>query len=222
LRRSRRSFDRDARSLIILLVGSQDDEQQIRDRIRRAFYEDLFLMLSGGVDTQMTATEVAERHEEKMLMLGPVIERLHTEMLEPAVDMVFARCAEAGILPPPPPELEGNELQVEFVSVLAQAQRAIMTNGIDRFTANLGVIAQIKPEVLDRLDADRWADTYADALGVDPALVVPMEKAVLIRQARAEAQAQQIKVDQAQQIADAAGKVGMNADPMQMFSGYSQ
>lgn len=200
------------------------DNQDTRERIRQAFYSDLFLMLADGNNGQMTATEVAERHEEKMLMLGPVLERLHNELLEPSVDVTFERCLEAGILPPVPQELNGQELQIEFVSVLAQAQRAIQTNGIDRFTANLGVIAQIKPEVLDRLDADRWADVYADSLGVDPSLVVPAEKAALVRQQRAEAQAQQTRVDQAEQIASAAGKIGATApsggDMMQQLTGY--
>jgi hypothetical protein len=167
-----------------------EDIRDVRERIKGSFYADLFLMLANGANTTMTATEVAERHEEKLLMLGPVLERLHNEILDPLIEMAFSRMVEAGIVPPAPQEMQGMELNVEFVSMLAQAQRAIATNSVDRFVGNLGAVAQLKPEVLDKLDADRWADAYADMLGIDPELIVPGDKVALIRQARAEAQQQ--------------------------------
>jgi hypothetical protein len=178
-----------------------EDIRDVRERIKGSFYADLFLMLANGANTTMTATEVAERHEEKLLMLGPVLERLHNEILDPLIEMAFSRMVEAGIVPPAPQEMQGMELNVEFVSMLAQAQRAIATNSVDRFVGNLGAVAQLKPEVLDKLDADRWADAYADMLGIDPELIVPGDQVALIRQARAEAQQQ---AAQAEQMAQAA------------------
>ena len=177
----------------------------------------------------MTATEVSERHEEKMLMLGPVLERLNAELLDPLISMTFQRLVRANLLPEIPQELEGVDLNVEFVSILAQAQRAITTNAIDRFTQNLGVLVQIKPELADKFDADYWADCYADALGIDPQLVVPSDKVALIRQQRAEAQQQQAQMEQAQQMSQIAKNVsglegGMttptNAEAMSQFMGY--
>lgn len=203
------------------------DIQDVRQRIREAFYADLFLMLAGQPrDTRMTATEVAERHEEKMLMLGPVLERLHNEMLDPLVETTFARMMRAGVLPPPPPELQGADLNIEYVSMLAQAQQAVSTNSVDRFVLSLGQLAQIKPDVLDKLDADQWADTYSDALGIDPSLIVPSEKAALVRQARAKAQAQAQQAEQAPQAAQAAKALSQTdtqglTDVMSMFTGYS-
>lgn len=165
-----------------------EDIRDVRERIKASFYADLFLMLANGDLRNMTATEVAERHEEKLLMLGPVLERLHNEILDPLIEMTFSRMLEAGVVPSPPEELQGMDLNVEFVSMLAQAQRAVATNGVDRFVTNLGVVAQFKPEVLDKLDADRWADAYADMLGIDPELIVPGDQVALIRQQRAQAQ----------------------------------
>jgi hypothetical protein len=179
------------------------DIQDVRGRINAAFYADLFLMLSqdNPTMTRMTATEVAERHEEKMLMLGPVLERLHNELLNPLIDITFDAMIEAGIVPPPPPELEGQELNVELISILAQAQRAIATNGIDRFVGNMGNIAQFKPEVLDKFDADFWAESYSDMLGVDPKLIVPDEKVAMVRAQRAKAQQEAQQAAQAEQQA---------------------
>jgi hypothetical protein len=206
-----------------------EDIRDVRERIKGSFYADLFLMLANGANTTMTATEVAERHEEKLLMLGPVLERLHNEILDPLIEMAFSRMVEAGIVPPAPQEMQGMELNVEFVSMLAQAQRAIATNSVDRFVGNLGAVAQLKPEVLDKLDADRWADAYADMLGIDPELIVPGDKVALIRQARAEAQQQAAQAEQMAQAADSVQKLSaadtsqQNAltDITRNFSGYT-
>lgn len=205
------------------------DIQDVRERIRSSFYADLFLMLANQTDTRMTATEVAERHEEKLTMLGPTIERLHNEELMPLVDVAFSELAEAGALPAPPQELQGTDLNVEFVSMMAQAQRSIATNGVDRYVGNLGAIAQFKPDVLDKFDADRWADEYADMLGVDPSLIVPNDKVALVRKQRAESQQAAQQAAMANSMADTAQKLGNaptqrgNAlgDVMQQFTGYT-
>lgn len=211
----------------------QQDLFETRGRIGAAFYADLFLMLSNaGPNTRMTATEVAERHEEKLLMLGPVLERLHNELLDPLIDMTFRTMLEGGLLPPPPPELYGVDLNVEFVSMLAQAQKAIGTNSIDRFVGNLGVVAQMKPEVLDKVDFDKWADVYSDALGVDPRLIVAGESVAMIRQARnAAMQAKEQAALMQQQAAtvkdlgaapvSTSGQPQSALDVMGMFSGYN-
>ena len=207
------------------------DIQDVRGRINSAFYADLFLMLSQSpADGRMTATEVAERHEEKLLILGPVLERLHNELLSPLIELTFARMVASGILPPPPPELEGIELDVEFISTLAQAQRAIATNGLDRFLIGLGGVAQMRPDVLDKFDADKWVDVYSDALGVDPSLIIAGDKVAIVRQKRAQAEQEAQATALAQQQADAAAKLGTiqtqggasnaGSDILNMFSGY--
>lgn len=202
------------------------DIQDVRGRIRSAFYADLFLMLANQTDARMTATEVAERHEEKLLMLGPVTESLHNELLDPHVDITFSRMLKAGILPIVPEELKGMDLNVEYVSVLAQAQRAVGTNSVDRFVSNLGVVAQIKPEVIDKLDVDEWADAYSDMLGVDPKMIIPGEQVALVRKQRAQAQAQAAQAEQQKLQSETVRNVGsvdpsQMGDVMNMFSGYS-
>lgn len=205
-----------------------EDIRDVRERINSTFYADLFLMLANQPLSGSTATEIAERHEEKLLMLGPVLERLHNELLSPKVDLVFSDALRAGILPPPPPELQGREIRVEFVSVLAQAQRAVSNNSIDRYVATLGTVAGFKPSVLDKFDSDRWADLYADQLGVDPDLIVPSQQVALIRNRREEEAQRQQQADQLEQSAKtakdlaAANTSGDNllSSPIDQFSGY--
>ena len=204
------------------------DIQDVRERIRGAFYTDLFLMLANVDRTQMTATEVAERHEEKMLMLGPVLERLHNELLSPMVDITFARMLEAGLLLTPPEELQGQDLNVEFVSILAQAQRAVSTNSVDRFVLNLGQVATMKPGVLDRFDEDKWAEEYADMLGVSPDIIVPDAKVALIREQKAQQMQQAQAAQQAEMMANTANKLAASptneqnalTDVMRNLQGY--
>lgn len=205
------------------------DIQDVRQRIEGGFYADLFLMLANQRDTRMTATEVAERHEEKLLMLGPVLERLQNELLDPLIEITFDRIMEIGIAPPPPEELRGTDINIELVSMLAQAQRAIGTNSIDRFVGNMGSVAQFKPDVLDKFDADKWVDIYSDSLGLDPNIILPPEQVDAIRQQRAEVQQQQQQAAMMSQGADTAQKLssadtsGQNAltDVTRAFSGYS-
>lgn len=208
------------------------DIQDVRERIRQSFFSDIFLMLANSTNPAMTATEVAERHEEKMLMMGPVLERLNNELLFPLIELTFTHMIEMRALPPAPQELAGMDLNVEFISMLAQAQRAIGTNSVDRFVGSLGTVAQLKPDVLDKFDSDSWAEIYSDDLGVDPRLIVASDKVAIIRQARDQAQAAQQKIAAAQQVGQAAQSIGQatqggpqgaqgpGSDVLNMFSGY--
>ena len=206
-----------------------EDIRDVRDRIRGCFFADLFLMLANQTDTRMTATEVAERHEEKLLMLGPVLERLQNELLDPLIENTFDAIIDAGITPPPPEELQGRPLNVDLIGMLAQAQRAVGTNSIDRFVGNLGAVAEFKPEVLDRFNADRWVEIYSDSLGLDPQIVVPEDQAKAIREQRAQAKAQAQQAALAEQQATTAAKLASaktdqpNAltDATRAFQGYS-
>lgn len=180
------------------------DIQDVRQRIESCFYADLFLMLANQSDARMTATEVAERHEEKLLMLGPVLERLQNELLDPLIELAFDEVMDAGIAPPIPDELQGHEVNVQLVSILAQAQRAIGINSIDRFIGTVGNVAQAKPEVLDKIDGDKLIDIYADNLGVDPQIIKSDEDVATLRQQRQQAAQQAQQAAMMNQAADTA------------------
>ena len=187
------------------------DIEDVRNRIRQAYYADLFLMLANDTRSNVTATEVVERHEEKLLMLGPVLERLQDELLGPLIDLTFDRIVEAGLLTgprTPPPEIEGVELRVEFVGVLAQAQRAVAAGGLDRLIGTVSTIAAVKPEVLDKVDFDQAIDDYAEMFGVNPKVIVPDAQVAELRAQRAQAMAAQQAAAAAPVAADMAKTMG--------------
>jgi len=182
----------------------------------------MFLMIA-NTDKNMTATEVAERHEEKLLMLGPALERLHNELLEPLVNLTFNYLLEAGELPQIPEELVGNTVEIEFVSMLAQTQRAVGAKSIDRFMATAGAAAQLKPEILDRLNADEFVEDLAERLSVPQRMLVSREEADELREARNQMQAAQAQTELGQQQAGIASELAKAQEiapvpPEQQFS----
>jgi len=185
----------DPRALLV-----KDEILRHQDRISGAFYADLFLMLANSGVNNMTAREVEERHEEKMLQLGPVLERLHDELLDPLINRAFGICQRKGMIPPPPPSIQGVDFRPEYISVLAQAQKLILTVGVERLVGFVNSMAETKPEVLDKLDVDAIVDEYADLLGVKPDLVIPTKEVKAMR----EKQQAMLNEQQAKMARDAA------------------
>ena len=149
----------------------REDISETQQRISKAFYEDLFLMLANSDRREITAREIEERHEEKLLMLGPVLERLHDELLDPLIDRTFAICLDKGVFPEIPPALEGHEIKVEYISLLAQAQKAVGTSSIERAFGFTGNMVSIYPEARHKLNATEAVSSYADMLGIPPELI---------------------------------------------------
>ena len=185
----------------------ENKQAQVRNRIQRAFYEDLFLMLANSDRRQITAREIEERHEEKLLALGPVLEQVNQDLLDPLTDIVFDIHMRQGLIPPPPQELQGMDLKVEYVSIMAQAQKMLGIAGVDRFTGFVGQLAAADPSVLDKIKADKVVDVYADMTSVPPNIVRSDDEVKLIRdqrakaqQAQAQAQAMQMQVQNAQAL----------------------
>jgi hypothetical protein len=178
------------------LPAISSEIQRHEGRVDSAFYADLWLMLAQS-DGQMTAREVVERREEKLLQLGPVLESLHGELLSPLIDLTFGACLRAGRLPPPPEELEGQELKVEYLSILAQAQKMLGTVGVERLTGFVTGLAQLNPQAVDKLDVDQAVDEYASMVGVPPSTVRSDDAVEALRAQRAQQMAQQQALEQA-------------------------
>ena len=174
-----------------------EEIQRHEQRINAAFYADLWLMMAQSDRRQITATEIEERHEEKMLQLGPVLERVMDELLDPLIDIVFSILWNSGRIPPPPQELQGvADLKVEYISIMAQAQRMLGIVGVDRLASFVGSLVAVKPDVVDKLNADQMVDEYAAMLGTKPDLVNSDDRVAEMRDARNQAAAQQAQMEQ--------------------------
>lgn len=169
----------------------EDGSQKTRLRIQRAFYEDLFLMLSQSDRREITAREIDERHEEKLLALGPVLERLNQDLLDPLIERTFAIMSRKGLIPPAPDAIQGQSLRIDYVSIMAQAQKAQSLSGLERFAGFIGQTAEVDPSVLDKVNSDELVNQYADATGIAPKIVRSDDEVQAMRDQKAKAAQQQ-------------------------------
>lgn len=180
------------------------DIESVEKRISEAYFEDLFLMISQTVNRQVTAREIEERHQEKLLMLGPVLESISDELLDPLIDRVVGIMRRKGLLPEAPPELEGQEIKVEYISILAQAQRAVQTVPIEQGIVFVGQGSELFPEMRDRINPDGLVDVYFERIGFPPEATRTIREADGVRQQRATQAAQDRQLDLAAGAAAAA------------------
>jgi hypothetical protein len=129
-----------------------------------------------------------------------VLERLNDELLDPLVDRTFGIMVAAGAIPPPPEELEGMELKVDYISILSQAQKLVGVSGHDRFLQSTLALAEVFPEVRHKVNVFRVIDDYADMLGVDPHVVVEDEQANAARAAEQQQLQQQQEAERLKTI----------------------
>lgn len=183
-------------------------------RIQRAFYEDLFLMMARTDSVRgaqpPTAREVEERHEEKLLALGPVLERTNDELLDRIVDRVFRMMERAGLIPEPPEQLTGVNLKVEYISIMAHAQKLVGVSNLDRFMQSSMVMAQTFAEVLHKIDASAVIDTYAEMYGTPPNLVRTNEEVQALMAAQQQQQAASLEAQQAKDMSVALKNVAQS------------
>ena len=178
----------------------------IENRIKVGLFNDLFLMLEQAPDSKKTAYEIAQKMLEKLQVLGPVIEGLLTESLKPKLKRVFSILKRRGMIDPPPPSMQGMPLDIEFVSMLALAQKAAATGGMERLVALVGNMEPLFPTVKDLVDSDAFVREFNDLLGNPQKVLYGPEQVTQIRQANQAAAQQQQKMAAISQMAEAAGK----------------
>lgn len=181
-----------------------EDIKEVQARIKEVFFNHLFQVISQyETRSNISATEIDARRAESLVMLGPVLNRIENALGE-IVARVFSIAARNGVLPPPPPEVSNNSINIEFVSMLATAQRAAASSGIERLFAFSGNLAAVDPSAMDNIDIDFAIERYSALLDNDPQLIRPAEMLEAIRANRMKQQQKAQQMAQVQQGADAA------------------
>lgn len=177
------------------------DLQEVKARLSQIFFNDV-LRVASQYETRsnVTAVEWDLRKAESLVMLGPALERIDNEVLRPIIDRVFNIAARAGILPPPPPEIAGQMITVDFVSMLAKAQQAARAGSIERVLSLAGNLVGVVPEAMDNIDVDFSLDKYSSLLDNDPRMIRTAEQLAAIRENRAQQQAAAQQAAIAQQL----------------------
>ncbi|MBM3099140.1 head-tail connector protein [Gluconobacter cerinus] len=184
----------------------QERIQEFKQQIKTTLKNDLILMVSQDMDSTqpVTAAEINVRQQEKMLALGPVLERFHNEALDPIINTTVDIMERGGLLLPRPDGLKSITLKINYVSVLAQAQRATETTVIEQFVRFVGSLVSVDPSAMDNIDMDQLIDQYADLMSVDQRILRTPQAVAALRQQRAYAQQQQAASEQAMQLSQGA------------------
>lgn len=168
----------------------KDGINEMRESIKSIFYNDLFAMILNTAERGRTATEVNELKEEKMVLLSPLLEQIHTA-LKQILDWLFYEELRVGILPEIPEELQGQDIEIEFVSTLAQAMKAQNIASMERFTTFVANMGQaIDPVLLKKIQGEKMIDDYADFANIDPAQITPTDEIMKYRAAMEQKQQQ--------------------------------
>lgn len=186
---------------------AQFDIADLKAQIRSCFYAD-HLRLPPPQSQPMTATEIQIRWELMERLMGPTLGRLQSELLNPIIERVFGLMLRAGMLPAPPPELEGQEIDIEYIGPLARAQQMPDVIAIERAFQTAANISAVTgdPAPLDLLNADEAVKRAAMLQGVPSEILRDDDEVAQIRAGRAEqAQAMQDRADVAL-TADVASK----------------
>ena len=181
-----------------------EDTHEQRLRVDSDYHVDLFRMFTDLDRRLITAEEIIRRHEEKMIMLGPVLDLLGRERLQPLISRAFNIAHEGGLIEDAPEDIQGHRLQVEYISTLAQALRAIGVGPIERTIGFIGTLAELDQSALHRLDVDESIDEFTNLIGAPPAMVRSRDAANELRQEEADAAAQAQMMQQVQSGAQSA------------------
>jgi hypothetical protein len=177
--------------------------QRLQARITEHYHNDLFRMIS-QLETVRSATEIDARREEKLILLGPVLDRFQNEALRPSIERIFGIMFRNGLFAPAPPEIQGGEAVIEYDSILSDARRALDAAPLERFAAFVGNIAGAEPTVLQVPDWNALVRDYGTKIGV-PARVMNTEEEI------AERQQQQREAEALQQAAETAKPMAESA-----------
>lgn len=186
--------------------------EDTKQEIRSAFFEDLFLMLHSNDDKSKTATEVDALELEKAMMLGPVLESLISDFLNPLIDRVYQLMLNADILPEAPESISAADWEPEYISVLAQAQKLQSIKPVEQVLAYAGGLAGVKPEVLDNIDFDAAVRFYGETVGAPTGILRDPAEVAQIRQAAAEAAAAQQQAAQLQAVSEQLPNIARGAE----------
>jgi len=168
-------------------------EDQRRQAISATFHVDQLLITE---NRNMTATEVVQRNQEKMRILGPVLGRLQSELLQPMIIRIFNIMLRNGLFPEAPEILLNQEVDVEYVSPMALAQRGEELNSIVKGLELFGNISQLAPQTLDYIDPPGLIKNLIKILGLPATMIRSDEEVQQIAEEKAEANQQQAEMQQ--------------------------
>jgi len=181
-----------------------DYSKLLHEKIREIFFVNQLQLDTGP---QMTATEVMQRTEEKLRLLGPLLGRVQTELLGPLIRRAYGLLMRAGKLPEPPAVLGDAKLKITYTSPIARAQEQVEANGLMRALGILEPMLKYSPETADIFDTDAMGRGVFNMYSISQKYLKDEKQVKAIRSSRA-------KAEQDRQEAENLRATGQGADSM--------
>ena len=201
------------------LGGISASIDELKHLVDQAYYKDLFLalMARAGGSAEKTAREIVALEQEKLLMLSPVLERANNEYLDTAMKRCIGIMIRGRLVPPPPEEIAEEPLNIEYISVLAQAQKMLETSKIEQGMAFVAQTSTLYPDAVDIVDPDFAVERYLSALQVPTKMLRDPNVRDEIRQVRAQREQMAEQMAMAEQVA----RQGKTLSEISMGSGQN-
>lgn len=168
----------------------KQEKDELKQAIKEHFYNDLFAMILSTAERGRTATEVNELKEEKMVLLSPLLEQIHSALRQ-ILAWIYDEEIRVGILEPLKEKYQSYRFEIEFVSSLAQAQKVSNISSMERFTTFVSNIANaIDPILKSKLNGEKIIEDYASFANISPTQIVPTDELEKIREEAATSQNQ--------------------------------
>lgn len=179
----------------------------VREQIRNHYRIDFFLMLSQSVQHNRTATEVQEMQGEKAAILGTIIGKINSELLNPTIANAYEIAIEQGWIEPMPEEIMQDargKVRISYLGPLAQAQqRYYQTQGPRAALNEILPLLQVWPEERDQINGGETITHILRAAGMPERLINDPRVVEAIKQQRAQQEAaaqQQAAMAQAAEV----------------------
>ncbi len=190
----------DERNMGNFPVGKDDLEAE-RKVIRDAFFHDAFAPLTDLTGDRRNELEIRQRIQEAFRRIGTPIGRIESELFTPMIVRSFNILIRNGVIPPPPPELQGANLKVMYMGPLSLAQQNAEVTASRQWVGLLAETAEFLPGAMDNVDADSTTRRWGRVLGVNEDDIASEDDV----QAKREARQQEARRQQALEAAQVAG-----------------
>jgi hypothetical protein len=201
-----------------ILAGNQPQYvmqmiEMYRDSVNRAFFVDQIIRQEKK--ERQSVLEIQDVRGQMLNQLSPLLNRMESEYLSPAIEATFELLLRQNQLPERPESLDGATLEVAYSSPSSQSQFSSRLADISAFMKDIAPLAQVNPEILQSLNEQKLFESYAKYRNLDPSVIKTAEEVQQIQQQQAEQEAQMQQIQAAPQVSGAIKDIAQakQADP---------
>ncbi len=172
-----------------------------RETINRSFFVDQIIRQEKK--ERQSVLEIQDTRGQMLNQLAPLLNRMESEYLGPAIEITYELLERNNQLPQAPETLSDAELEISYTSPASQSQFASRLTDLSSFLRDITPLAQVKPEIMQAIDERELFEDYARYRNISPTVIKSQEVLQGERDAQAEQQQMMSAAQAAPQVAGA-------------------